>query len=418
MPPLTMPKMGDAMEVGTILKWLKKEGESFQEQEAIAEIQTEKSTIEVPAYEAGRLVKILVPEGETVPVGAPIAEVEPAREERRRARAAPPEAPRPAAPPVEAPPVAATTAVARAVPPPEGRLPPPSPERVKASPLARKLAAERGLDLARIRGTGPGGRIVEADVLAALAAPAPAPPAAPPAPPGIAAPPIPARERPMSPVRRVVARRIAESKRTIPHFYLTLDVDAAPLTTFRQQYNAAVAEADRVSFNDLVVKACAIALPRFPQLNSQLVGEDTIRTFEGVHIGIAVALPEGLVVPVVRDCQAKTLRQISREARQLAERARAGALTPTEYSGGTFTISNLGMYGITLFQAVINPPEAAILAVGAIRDEAVVRDGQVVPGRRMSLTISVDHRLVDGARAAEFLQEVKRLLETPMALVE
>jgi len=397
--------MGDAMEVGTILKWLKKEGETFQEQEPIAEIQTEKSTIEFPAYNAGRLVKILVQEGETVPVGTPIAEVEPLEERRPRPRAegrAPrPEARRPEPAPRPEP---AEAPVRAGVEP----LPPPAPERVKASPLARKVAAERGLDLARIRGTGPGGRILEADVLAALAG---APPTAPPAVPAAA-------ERPLSAMRRVIARRISESKRTVPHFYLTLDVDAELLVAARARYNATVGEGDRLTINDFVIKACAIALMRHPQMNSQLVGEDRIRTFDAAHIGFAVALPDGLLVPVIRDCQAKSVRQISREAASLAQRARAGALTPAEYSGGTFTVSNLGMYGITLFQAVINPPEAAILAVGAVRDEPVVREGQIVPGKRMALTLSVDHRVVDGAQAAQFLGTVKSLLENPLALME
>jgi pyruvate dehydrogenase E2 component (dihydrolipoamide acetyltransferase) len=218
-------------------------------------------------------------------------------------------------------------------------------------------------------------------------------------------------------MRKTIARRLTESKQTIPHFYLTTDMDVEPLVALRGQYNALLPEERRISFNDLVVKACALALPGFPPLNSQLAGE-TIRTMAGVHIGVAVALDEGLIVPVIRDCQAKSLTRIAAEIREKAARARQGRLTPDEYSGGTFTISNLGMYDVEQFAAVINPPEPAILAVGAIRDEPVVKEGAVVPGKRMRLTISVDHRIVDGAVAARFLQEVKRLIQAPLSLFE
>jgi pyruvate dehydrogenase E2 component (dihydrolipoamide acetyltransferase) len=218
-------------------------------------------------------------------------------------------------------------------------------------------------------------------------------------------------------MRRTIARRLTESKQTIPHFYLTTDVDAAPLVELRAQFNAQQPEERRVTFNDFVVKASALALAKFPPLNTQLVAE-TLRTLAGVHIGVAVALEEGLIVPVVRDCQTKSLSRVAVEIRDLAGRARAGKLLPAEYQGGSFTISNLGMYDVEQFAAVINPPEAAILAVGAIRDTPVVEGGAVVPGKRMRLTLSVDHRIVDGAVAAQFLQELKRLLQNPLALVE
>jgi pyruvate dehydrogenase E2 component (dihydrolipoamide acetyltransferase) len=285
---------------------------------------------------------------------------------------------------------------------------------VKASPLARKVAAEYGIELAQVHGTGPGGRVVEADVEEFRQRGAPAAPKMPSAAPGGAAA---ASERPLSPIRKTIARRLTESKQTIPHFYLTTDVDAAPMVALRARYNAARAEELKVTFNDLVVKASALAIARFPAVNSQLHG-DTQRTLAGIHVGVAVSLPEGLIVPVVRDCEQKSLGRIAAEIRDLAARARAGRLQPAEYSGGSFTVSNLGMYDVEEFAAVINPPEAAILAVGAIRDTPVIENSAVVPGKRMRLTISVDHRIVDGATAAQFLAEIKRLLQEPMSLVE
>lgn len=404
--------MGDGMEEGTLLRWLKSEGDRVEEQEDVAEIQTEKATIAVPATESGVLTKILVKEGETVPVGAPIAQLDGgdgATSGAAAAPAAPAEpAPAPAAP--SAPPADLSTPPVAGIPtaPAEGG-------RLKASPLARKVAAEHGVDLGAIEGTGPGGRIIEADVEEALRRVPPAAPAAPapaaPAPAGA----VGGSLRPMSPIRRIIARRLLQSKQTIPHFYLSLDVDMRAAADLRAQYNQAVGGERKVSFNDLVVRAAALALVKFPTLYTQLEGE-SIRTPDGIHIGVAVSLEDGLVVPVVRDVPRMSLSAIGQEVRRLADRARAGQLTPAEYSGGTFTVSNLGMYDIALFQAVINPPEAAILAVGAVRETPIVENGQVVPGKQMYLTISVDHRLVDGSTAAQFLQEVQRLLQNPLSL--
>ncbi len=437
MPELTMPKMGDAMEEGTIVRWLKKEGDPVVDEEPIAEIATDKANVEVPAYQSGTLGRILVREGETVAVGTPIAVLDTAaggrepgaadvgagdvREAPSAQSPAPANAGREAAqstaePPGREPPVsakespaqpaselpAAETGAAR----PPVREPPPS-ERVKASPLARRIAAERGFDLAQILGTGPSGRILEADVIEFQRRPA--------IPPRDAGPPP--QERGLSPMRKAIARRLTESKQTIPHFYLAADCDAAPIVALRAAYNSTREEDRRVSLNDLIVKAVALAVQRVPALNTQLAG-DRLRALAGVHVGVAIALDEGLIVPVVRDCEAKPVSQIGREIRSLGDRARAGRLQPDEYSGGSITVTNLGMYGVEYFAAVINPPEAAIVAVGAVRDAPVVEDGAVVPGKRMRVTLSVDHRIVDGAVAANFLNALKTLVETPLGLLE
>jgi len=409
MPELFMPKMGDSMEEGTLLSWLKKEGDQVAEQEIVAEIQTEKATIEIPSVEAGVLTKILVQAGETVPVGTPIAVI---GEASAKAVSAKPE---PAKPEAAKPSPETATAEKQApqTPPAEaGPAPTANGQRVKASPLAKKVAQEHGVDLRAVRGTGPGGRIIEADVEAAMrsggtgaAAPAQSVPAAD----------LPGSKRPMSPIRKIIARRLTQSKQTIPHFYLTLDVDMRAASRLRTEYNAGAGEDRRISFNDLVVRACALALEKFPAIRSQLDG-DSIRIPDMVSIGVAVALEEGLVVPVIRDAQNKSVSVIGRETRALAEKARKGQLTPDEYSGGVFTVSNLGMFDVTMFQAIINPPETAIVAVGAIRDTPIVEGGQVIPGKQMYLTISADHRLADGHVAAQFMQEVKRLLQSPLSL--
>lgn len=392
MPQLLMPKMGDAMEEGTILRWLKNEGEAVAEQEEIAEIQTEKASITIPATEAGVLLKILVAAGATVPVGAPIAEMSGSADESR-----------------------VTLRTDRSA----GGTPRPSSDgpRVKASPLARKMAEEHGVDIRAIEGTGPGGRIIEADVEDALRRQVPVPAVPSGITDGHGRTPTGAggRVRAMSPIRKVIAKRLTQSKQTVPHFYLTTDVDMRAAVRLRADYNTAVGEERKISLNDLVVRACALALQQHPALNSQLDG-DSIRTADSSHVGVAVSLEEGLIVPVIRDAQTKSLSAIAREVRQLADRARKGQLRPEEYSGGTFTISNLGMYDITQFQAIVNPPEAAILAVGTVRETPIVENGQVVPGKQMHLTISVDHRIVDGSAAAAFLAEVKRLLRNPLSL--
>lgn len=415
--------MGDAMEEGTVVRWLKKQGEKVSEQEEYVEIATEKANITVPSTENGVLSEIYVQEGETVAVGTPIAFLDTGN------GAAPPRAGRELPIPSGAPSPAAPTAdLSAPAPAPAAPVPPASEPaaggRVKASPLARKVAAEHGVDLSGLQGSGPGGRIIEADVSEVVSrggAPAPAAaPAAPatPAPAPVAAPPsapVAGTDRPMSQMRKVIARRLSYSKQTIPHFYLTIDVDMRAAAKLRAEYNGAVPEDRKVSFNDLVVRACALALEGHPAVNSRLEG-DNIRQPDAVNIGIAVSLEEGLIVPVVRDANKKGLSTIARDVRDLAGRARKNQLKPDEFAGGTFTVSNLGMYDITQFQAIINAPEAAILAVGAIREVPVVQEGAIVPGKQMYLTISVDHRLVDGQAGAKFMQEVKRLLETPLSL--
>jgi len=435
---LVMPKMGDGMEEGTIRRWLKSEGDTVAEQEIVAEIETEKAAIEIPATEAGTLRKILVAEGTTVAVGTPIAEVgnagdassagpasngqaeeAPAHPQQAEGRKGPgAEAPAPAAPDADlghrdASPAGGAQAAAAAPVASAGG------GRVKASPLARKVAQEHGVDLAGVQGTGPGGRIIEADVEEALRQRPAAQPAAQPAAtaqPAPAAASVAGTDRPMSQIRKVIARRLTESKQTIPHFYVTIDVDMRAAWQLRKQFNDSVDEDRKVSFNDLVIRACVLALEKYPALNSRLEGE-SIRTPASINIGVAVSLEDGLIVPVVKDAQTKSISAVGREVRALAEKARRGQLAPNDYSGGTFTISNLGMYDIVEFQAIINAPEAAILAVGAIRDTPIVENGQVIPGKQMYLTASVDHRLVDGQVAAQFMQEVKRLLQGPMGLL-
>ncbi|WP_156339329.1 dihydrolipoamide acetyltransferase family protein [Chondromyces crocatus] len=319
------------------------------------------------------------------------------------------------------------------------------PGRVRASPYVRKLAREHELDLKQLSGSGPGGRIIARDVEAALKSPPPAraaeppkakkaagakpvegkqsPPPARPAPApeaeGLAAP----ESRPLSMMRKAIARRLTESKQTVPHFYLTIDIDADPLNVLREQINAELAagapkgeEAQKISFNDLLIKACAIALKRVPECNAQFTA-DAILVHKRVDISVAVAVPEGLMTPVLRNADQKSVLQIASEVRDLAQRARSKKLRADEMANGTFSISNLGMFGIDEFAAVINPPEGAILAVGQVRREPVVKDEQIVPGRRMAMTLSCDHRVVDGAVGATFLKALRQLLERPMHIL-
>ncbi|MCC6313573.1 MAG: 2-oxo acid dehydrogenase subunit E2 [Thermomicrobiales bacterium] len=441
MPTVIMPKMGDAMEEGTLLRWLKQVGEDVAVGDPIAEIETDKVTLEIEAADEGVLSQTLVPEGAVVPIGAPIATIgeedAPVVAEPALAAAAPVAA-APAAAPVA---VAAPAAVA-AAPGGNGATPAapalavaPAPgaadgERLRASPLVKRLAAEHGIDLSRIAGSGPGGRIVKDDITpyltgapqavpAAPAVPAPAPVAPVPAP--IAAAPA-AAGRPaatvtdLSRIKRTTGKRMLESVTTAPHFFVTIDVDMGAAVAFREQVNAQVADgAARISFNDLVVKAAALALRDFPNLNSSLEN-DRLHTHPNIDINVAVALPDGLIAPFIPDADQKSLGAIARMAKDLIGRARDGGLQPNEYQGGTFTVSNLGMYDVDEFISIINPPQAAILAVGSIREVPVVRDGEIVPGRLMKLTLSADHRVTDGAESARFLQATRRLLENPMLL--
>ncbi len=405
---VVMPQMGAEMEEGTIIRWMKREGDSVERGEIIAEIETDKANVEIEAFESGTFRKILAGEGETLAVGTVIAiiaapdddisQYERAGVTVRTVEAVQPEA---ATPHVEVErEKAAQTAASR-----DGR--------VRASPVARKLAQKQGIDLAKLQGTGPGGRIVLRDVEAALeqvpTAQAEAPP---PATPAATAP----EAVTMSRMRQAIARRMALSKREAPHYYLTLDVDMAEAQRLRRQINSASDEESHVSINDLIVKASAVALARHPAFNTWLV-DGEVRRHQAINVCVAIALEDGLIAPAILDCGSKTLIQVAQAGRNLADRARSGKLKPEEYSEGTFTVSNLGMFEVESLVAIIQPPQTAILGVGAVRAAAVVRDGQVTAGELMKVALSADHRATDGAQGAQFLNEIRRLLENPLALL-
>jgi pyruvate dehydrogenase E2 component (dihydrolipoamide acetyltransferase) len=425
-----LAKLSPTMEEGTVVKWSKQEGDTVKQGDVLAEIETDKANMEMESLGAGVLRKILVPAGGKAPVGAligviaapdeDIAEVlsvapAPAAAPSPPAPSAPAPAPAPAAGPAPSPPSPPREAPpAQLAPQPEARPPVGGEGRIKASPLARSIAAERGISLSSLEGSGPGGRIVKRDVESAGAAPSAAPAARSAAGPGVL--PFPSQgpqELPVSSMRKTIAKRLSESKFTAPHFYVTVEIDMRPAIEVREQLLQG--ENTKVSFNDLVVKACARALTRFPLVNASWKG-DTIMSHGDVHVGVAVAIPDGLITPVVRHADRKSVLEISREVKDLAGRAREKKLRPEEFTGSTFTISNLGMYDVTEFTAIINPPESAILAVGAARQVPVVDGDRVVVGHRMKVTMSCDHRVVDGALAAQFLAEVRRLLENPVSL--
>ena len=379
-----MPSLGFDMTEGLVARWLKNEGDPVEKGQAIAEIETEKATVEIEAAAAGILARIIVHAGETVPVGTLIGVIADAGEE-----------------------VAAVSAAAPPAPPPSA---PVSGARVKASPVARKMAEEAGLDLSRIKGTGPGGRVVERDVQAAIATgTAPAPPVVP-------AEPAPGATMPLNPMRRTIARRMTESKAAAPHFYITVEINMDDAMKMREQLNALAPEGERISVSDLVVAAAARTLARFPALNASY-REGNLEMHPQVNIGIAVALEDGLIPPVLRDADKKPLKRIAAEAKALAERARTNKLRSDDLGGGTFTVSNLGMFDVDEFIAIINPPEAAILAVGAVTRRPVAAAGEVRIAPLMKTTLSVDHRVADGAQAGRFMQEFKKLLENPATLL-
>ena len=405
---ILMPALSPTMTEGNLAKWLKSEGEPVEAGEAIAEIETDKATMEVEAVDEGVLGRIVVPEGSegvavNAVIGVLLAEGEDAGSIGELP--APAEKPEPVAGPV---PQAPTTSesVAESAPARSGRE-----ERVAASPLARRMAAQAGLDLSAIRGSGPKGRIVKADIEAALAGSAAVPS---PAPGG--APAAEDRTVKLSTMRRVIAERMTESKATVPHFYLGVDCEVDELLKVRREINDRI-EGARVSVNDIVIRACALALRDVPAANVSWAGEGTMTQHGTVDISVAVAIPGGLVTPIVRNADAKGLVGIAAEMKELAGRAREGKLLPEEYQGGSFSISNLGMYGVKSFDAVINPPQACILAVGAAEPRPVVRNGEIVPATVMSCTLSVDHRVVDGAIGAELLGAIKRYIEYPPAML-
>jgi pyruvate dehydrogenase E2 component (dihydrolipoamide acetyltransferase) len=433
-----MPKLSDAMETGKVIKWIKKEGDSVKGGDVIAEVETDKANVEIEAFGSGVLRKIVVGEGGQVPVGNLIGVIaEPSDDISNLAASAPfpvaAAAPAPAKAAAALPAMEsyksepATTSVVPMSPVPAATAGASAGGgRVKASPLARKVAAQSGVDLRLVQGSGPGGRIVRRDVESAATAPATTQPVARPAAaaPAAAARPafvIPPRtgaefeDQPLSPMRAIIAKRMPLSKGPIPHFYVTSEVAMDRAWVLRADLNALEGQ-PKVSVTDLIIKACALALLKNPGVNAQLQGQ-AIRVFHRAHIGIAVALDEGLITPVLRDCDAKPLTQIAFEARDLAERARGGKLRAQEMSGATFSVSNLGMFDVEEFSAIINPPEGAILAVGSVVEKPVAEGGQIRVGRRMKMTISCDHRVMDGAMGARFLQDVKRLLEEPLRLL-
>jgi len=520
---IVMPQMGAEMEEGTLIRWLKKPGEYVRRGEIVAEIETDKATVDLESFEEGYFLGGVVPEGTKVPVGTVIgylgaqgeplpgapaaapppvapapapAEAPPSPAAARPAAeaapveaaaqvlpapvvtpgqpsppaplphagegwptpaqrggpagvrvgegppAAPPEreAPAPPAPAVREPAIAADGRAAAARTP--TMTPPPPGARLRVSPVARSIAEELGIDLRQVRGSGPDGRIMRRDVeeyarahglLPGAPAPTAVPPAPPPppaaAPPPEAGPPAPEAAmpapappaaapavEPLSRMRQAIARRMAAAKREIPHYYITVTVDMTAALAFRRQVNAALPEDAQLTVTDLLVKACALALERHPRFNMAYT-EEGLRRREAINIGIAVALEDGLVAPAVLNCQGKSLGALAREAHDLVQRARGGRLRPAELSEGTFTISNLGMYGVETLIAIIQPDQSAILGVGAVEPRPVVRDGQVVVREMMTLALSADHRVTDGAEGARFLAEIKDLLEHPERLV-
>lgn len=423
---ILMPALSPTMTEGTLARWLKREGDAIRSGDVIAEIETDKATMEVEAVDEGVLDKILVPEGTAnVAVNAPIAVL-------RGAGAAPAAV----KPPVPAPvPAAAPTPSSAAAPPasPPAAKGHAAQPRVFASPLARRMAEQAGIDLATLTGSGPNGRIVRADIERAQGRPAPAPaaPAAPvaasPAPAAPAAPrPAPAaitaphQKLPLSNVRRITARRLTEAKQNIPHFYVTVDCEIDALLKLRADLNARSPKegpgAYKLSVNDLVIKAAAVTLRRVPRVNASFT-EEAILQYDDVDISMAVSIPDGLITPIIRQADRKGLAAISNEAKSLIERARAGKLKPEEFQGGGFSISNMGMYGVREFAAIINPPQSAILAVAAGEQRPVVRAGALAVATVMTVTLSVDHRVIDGALAAEFITTFKTVVEDPLSLM-
>jgi len=401
---ILMPAVAPSMTEGNIVRWAKKQGDTVKQGEILLELETDKAVVEVQAQQDGVLGAILVPEGTNgVKVDTVIALLA-AKGEDPATLAVAAGAPKAAAAAASSTPGAAASPAV----PAQAPASPKTGARIFASPLARRVATDLHVDLARVSGSGPNGRVLKADVEAASRAGAAAPAFAP-------APGGPAYEDiPHSNTRRVIAQRLSEAKRSVPHFYLTIDCDVDALLRARKQANE-MTEGLKLSMNDLVIKAVAMALRKVPAANAAWT-ENAIRRFRDVDVAVAVAAPSGLITPLVRAADAKSLRQISAEMKELAARARAGRLRPDEYQGGGFTISNLGMYGIREFAAIINPPQACILAVGASEQRPVVRNGALAVATMMTCTLSVDHRAVDGVLGAEFLAAFRKLIESPVAL--
>jgi pyruvate dehydrogenase E2 component (dihydrolipoamide acetyltransferase) len=449
-----MPKLSDTMTEGVLRKWHRKEGDKVAPGDLLAEVETDKATMDYESFDQGVLLKLLVKDGETVPVGGPIAiigvagedasaAIEQAKSKKPAAKAAPApkaEAPKAAPAPKAEAPRAAPAPAAKAAPAP---APAPRPAaaaakpastsngKILASPLARRLATDLGVDLRGLQGSGPGGRIVERDVKGAAegGAPAPTAPEVPRADASLPNPLVPDRrqearpsafpapgddqEIPLSLMRKTIARRLVESKTQAPHFYLTAEVDMAAAMAFREQVKEV--HGAKLSINDLIIKAAALALRKVPECNASWTDQAIIRHAR-VDIGVAVAVEDGLLTPVIRSADVKTLGQIAAEAQDLAKRARDRKLKPEDMTGSTFSVSNLGMLGIKEFTAIINPPEAAILAVGTVRKEPVVKEDKIVIGQRMAITLSCDHRVIDGALGAKLVAAIIAILERPITL--
>lgn len=413
---IKMPKLSDTMEEGVIASWQKKVGDQVNSGDVLAEIESDKATMEFESFHEGTLLHVAVDAGKSAPVDGVIAiigekgedvdailkeaEKEAASAPKEEKKESKPEPKKQDAPKAAAP---APRAETKAQPRPVEKAPAKdeADDRTKISPLARRLAAETGVSLRSIRGTGENGRIVKRDVEKAAAS----------LPPQIER----SRDVEVTQMRKTIARRLSESKFTAPHFYLTIDLDMDRAIEARKAINESIAP-EKISFNDLVIKAAAVALKDHPQVNAGWHG-DFIRYNEHVHIGVAVAVEDGLLVPVVRHADGKTLTNISAEVRDYAKRAKSKKLQPEDWAGNTFTISNLGMFGIEEFTAIINPPDSCIMAIGGIRQEPVVKNGEVVPGNRMKVTLSCDHRVVDGASGAQFLQTFKNYIENPIVLL-
>ena len=421
---INMPKLGFDMAEGTLVRWVKSEGDRIERGEVLAEIETDKATVEVESQASGTILKLLAEEGAVLPIGKPIAVVGEsgeevdvdaltggASEESAEAEAQPAKEPRPAE-------ASAEPAPAKQAPSSE---PEPSgngyPGGVKASPVARRLAEEKGLNLNQVAGSGPGGRIVKKDVEAAIeAGPSRAPAGAAFSGLQLSTEPRQTERVDVSRLRAAIGRRMTMAKQELPHFYVTTEVDAGPLMDLRRQANELLPDDQKLSVNDFIVKAAALTLRQFPNLNASLEGDQIVR-HGGINVGIAVAVEGGLLTVVVREADQKPIASISQESRTMAERARQGKVRPDDVEGSTFTVSNLGMFGVDHFIAIINPPEAAILATGSVRKVPVVEDEQVRIGQRLKVTISADHRVTDGAEAARWLEVFRQMIESPLRLM-
>lgn len=422
---IDMPKLSDTMTVGTLVKWLKNEGDPVESGDMIAEVETDKATMEVECFEDGVLIKQYCGAGDEVAVGGAIAAIGEAGEEAPAVDNAAPAAPAaeeaPAAEPTPAPAAAAPAPAAAPATPAPAAAPAPAANtgRIKASPVAKKIAAEKGIDLSTIQGSGPGGRIVKEDVLNAQpGAAAPAAGGAPAAPAAT----LEALEIPVSNMRKSIAKALVGSKTQAPHFYLQMEVDGAPLAKLRAELNAKLADlpkehgGTKFTVNDLTLKAAAEAVRRVPAINRSWEGE-TIKQHANVHLAFGVAIDDGLVTPVIRAAETKGLREIGAEAKVLIKKAREKKLTPDEMSGSTLTVTNLGMFGISDFYGIINPNNACILSIGATIKKPVVKGDEIVIGQTMKIGLSGDHRTIDGAVGAQYLQALKEILETPALML-